>query len=169
MRRLVLLRHAKAVRPTPGLADFDRGLEPRGRVEAARAARLMADLELAPDLALVSPAKRTRETWSAMAETLPARAEQFDGALYDAHTGTLLASIAAHAEVEALLVVAHNPGLKDVARALMGEGPHNLAAVDLLERGLPTSCALVLSLDGAPTPGAARLIAFIAPERAGDE
>jgi phosphohistidine phosphatase len=169
MRRLVLLRHAKAVRPEPGLADFDRGLEPRGRVEAARVAQLIADLELAPDLALVSPAKRTRDTWRVMEKTLPARAVEHDDELYDADTGTLLSRLVAHADADTLLVVAHNPGLKDVARLLMGEGPHNIAAVDKLARGLPTSCALVLTLEGAPAPGAARLAAFLAPERDDDD
>jgi phosphohistidine phosphatase len=169
MRTLVLLRHAKAVRPEPGLADFDRGLEPRGRLETARCARLLLDLGLVPDLALVSPAKRTRDTWTVAAETLAAGAVEHDEAIYDADVGALLASIVAHDDVAALLLVGHNPGLKDVARALMGEGPHNVAAVDLLTHGLPTSCALVFGLDGATNRGAARLLAFIAPERDDDD
>jgi phosphohistidine phosphatase len=169
MRRLVLLRHAKAVRPGPAMADFDRGLEPRGRVEAARAARLLADLGLAPDMALISPSQRTRQTWSIVSETLPARAVEFVDTIYDADVRTLLDHAAAHAVAETVLMVGHNPGLKDLARTLMGDGPHDAHAAEALARGLPTSCAAVLGLDGAPTPRAARLIALVVPERDGDD
>ncbi len=165
MRRLVLLRHAKAVRPEPGLEDYDRGLEPRGRTEAARVARLLADLQLAPDLVLLSPARRTRETWQMMADILPARVVELDSDLYDAGVETLLDRIAAHAAVDTLLLLGHNPGLKDVAHVLMSDGPHDARAQASLERGLPTSCAVVLGVDEEPEPGAARLAAFVAPER----
>lgn len=169
MRRLILLRHAKAVRPTPGQKDFDRGLEPRGRAEAARSAQLIADLGLLPDVVLVSPAERTRETWSVMAETLAGTAPEFDETIYDASPQDLLKSISGKANADTLLLVGHNPGLKDVARTLMGEGPHDSNATAALARGLPTSCATVLAIDGAPKPRTARLIAFIAPERDEDD
>jgi phosphohistidine phosphatase len=168
MRRLVLLRHAKAVRPEPGMADFDRGLEPRGRVEAARAAQLLADLGLQPDVALVSPARRTRETWSVVSEQLTAGAVEEDAAIYEATAGNLLRSAAVHSEADILLMVGHNPGLKDLARTLMGEGPHDTNAATTLSRGLPTSCAVVLAIEGAPSPRLARLIALITPERDDD-
>jgi phosphohistidine phosphatase len=165
MRRLVLLRHAKAVRPEPGLGDFDRGLEPRGRVEAARAARLLNDLHLAPDLVLLSPSLRTRETWAEMADLLPAGAVELDCELYDAACGTLLDRIAAHARADTLMIVGHNPGLREAAHALMSDGPHDARAAASLARGLPTACAVVLGIDGAPALRSARLAAFVAPER----
>ncbi len=169
MRRLILLRHAKAVRPVPGQDDFDRGLEPRGRAEAARAAQLLADLELKPDCVLVSPALRTRETWDVVAKTLPAPEPELDKTIYEASVKDLLASASKHADADTVLMVGHNPGFKDFARALMSEGPHDTNAMNALMRGLPTSCATVLAIDGALAPRKARLISFVAPERDDDE
>jgi phosphohistidine phosphatase len=165
MRRLVLLRHAKAVRPGAGLDDFDRALEPRGREAAPRAARLLADLGLAPDVALISAAERTRETWDLVAQDLPAREVVIDERLYLASEDVWLDQLIAHQDADTVLAIGHNPGLKDLAFALMGEGPHDARARERLEEGLPTSCAAVLGLDGAPRRGGARLVAFVAPER----
>lgn len=168
MKRLVLLRHAKAV-PHGSAKDFDRGLEPRGRVEAGRAARLLADLGLAPDVAVISPARRTQETWAQVSPILHAGAVELDETVYEADARTLLACAQRRAEADTVLIVGHNPGLKDVARLLMGEGPHNVYAVANLARGLPTSCALVLAFDGAVEARTARLAAFVAPEREDDD
>lgn len=166
MRRLVLFRHAKAVRPAPELADIDRVLEPRGRVEAARAAQLLADLGVAIDVALVSPAARTRQTWEVLADTLTAGEVVIEPRIYDADPETLIDLAAEQADADTVMIVGHNPGLKDAARLAMGGGPHDARALEALARGLPTSCALVLGLNGTPMPGAARLSAFVAPERA---
>lgn len=168
MRRLILLRHAKAI-PHGAAPDFDRGLEPRGRVEAARVGRLLADLGLAPDVAVVSPSRRTMETWAQVEPLLSAKAVEQDETVYDASAKALLDCAARRSEAETVLIVGHNPGLKDVARLLMGEGPHNVYAVAHLARGLPTSCALVLALDGQLAAGSARLAAFVAPEREDDD
>src|SRR5438094_761470 len=66
MDRLILLRHAKAENDAPSGDDFDRPLAPRGRREAAAMAGQLAALGIRPDLALVSPSLRTRETWEAV-------------------------------------------------------------------------------------------------------
>jgi phosphohistidine phosphatase len=71
MAILSLLRHAKAAQPLPGQQDFDRPLTERGRNDAAWAGRILAGFK--PDLALVSAAQRTRETWDiASQDTAPA-------------------------------------------------------------------------------------------------
>lgn len=168
MKRLVLLRHAKAA-PHGSAKDFDRALEPRGRVEAGRVARLLADLGLTPAVAVVSPSRRTLETWAQVEPHLPAAAVDHDESVYEADAKALLDCAARRAEADTALIVGHNPGLKDVARLLMGEGPHNVYAVAHLARGLPTSCALVLAFDGGVAPRTARLAAFIAPEREDDD
>src|SRR5271155_2479679 len=64
MRRLMLLRHAKTERAQPGERDRDRKLTKRGRSDAALVGTYMARHGLVPDLALVSPATRARETWA---------------------------------------------------------------------------------------------------------
>ena len=72
VRTLVLLRHAKADNPF-GMADADRPLTERGLRDARAAGRWLAQQAL-PELVLCSPARRTRQTWQAVAEQLPAQA-----------------------------------------------------------------------------------------------
>ncbi len=62
MRRLLLMRHAKAERPEPGGNDFARILSPRGRADAKTLGAYMARHRSIPDRAVVSPAARTRRT-----------------------------------------------------------------------------------------------------------
>nr|AQQ75188.1 hypothetical protein [uncultured bacterium] len=69
---LMLLRHAKAKRPEDGVDDFDRKLSRRGREAATELGSLLRAEGLAPDFALVSAAKRTRQTWERVAAELGA-------------------------------------------------------------------------------------------------
>ena len=62
MRRLILLRHAKTERAQPGERDRDRKLMKRGRADAPIVGAYLAHHDLAPDLALVSPAERASGT-----------------------------------------------------------------------------------------------------------
>lgn len=62
MLRLAILRHAEAV-PQGEIADRERPLTEAGRDMSERVGRYFRDEGLAPDLALVSPSLRTRETF----------------------------------------------------------------------------------------------------------
>src|SRR6266571_3045186 len=69
--RLLILRHAKSEKGEPGMSDRDRGLNARGRKDARRLGAYLAHHALLPDRALVSAARRTRETWDDLASALP--------------------------------------------------------------------------------------------------
>ena len=143
MRRLMLLRHAKSDWPM-GVADLARPLAPRGRAEAPAIGGFMAREALRPHLALVSPAKRTRETWAlvsaALAEPPP---HKIDAALYMATAEALIARVrATDAGVQTLLLLGHNPGLEDLARTLAGTG--DAAAKKRLTASFPTSGLAVI-------------------------
>ena len=71
MRRLILFRHAKAEPRGPGQSDFDRQLAPRGWEDAAIVGRALAADGVTPDLALVSPSRRTTETWISARDAFP--------------------------------------------------------------------------------------------------
>ncbi|TGS55576.1 histidine phosphatase family protein, partial [Mesorhizobium sp. M1D.F.Ca.ET.183.01.1.1] len=62
MKQLLVLRHAKSSWDDPKLDDFDRPLGPRGLKTAPLMGREMARRGWLPELALVSPALRTRDT-----------------------------------------------------------------------------------------------------------
>ena len=68
MHRLILMRHAKTERAAASGLDRDRALTARGLSDAALMGRVLAEKKLRPDLALVSPSTRTRQTWDAVQE-----------------------------------------------------------------------------------------------------
>jgi phosphohistidine phosphatase len=144
MRRLIILRHAKAERASPGGRDFDRTLAPRGREDAAKVGAYMAQHGLVPDHALVSPAKRTRETWTLVVAALSATpALKYDERLYDAKAETILQVVReAPAQAHSVCVVAHNPGLHQLCLVLVGAGDRD--SRDRLAVKLPTSGLVVI-------------------------
>jgi phosphohistidine phosphatase len=164
VRRLLLLRHASAARGAP---DAARALDARGRAEAERIAARLAGLGAPPAAALCSPARRARETFEAVRRALdPAPALRLEDALYLASPSAILAVLGGLAPaVESALVVGHNPGLEDLARALARAGDPVLRRA--LRSGLAPAALAVLDVDaddwraleGAP----ARLVAFEAP------
>lgn len=158
MDRLILLRHAKAESEAPSGDDFDRPLAPRGRREAKAVGVQLAALGYSPDLALVSPALRTRETWEIAAESLDEAEVRLDPALYNADAGTIRriaeATGAAHRTV---VVVAHNPGLQELAVRLLADGA---APADYLARAMrhfPPGAVAVFDIDEVGRVGAERL------------
>src|SRR5262245_19206664 len=115
MAKLILFRHAKAATASPGQGDFDRPLTDRGRRDAGRMGAALGSRAI--DLALVSAAQRTRETFelAAAAMTPPARAE-ITRDIYLSGARTLIRRLCATpAEVKELLVVGHNPDMQEVA------------------------------------------------------
>jgi phosphohistidine phosphatase len=143
MRRLMLLRHAKTERPEPGQRDRDRKLVKRGRKDAEIIARYMARHGLIPDLALVSPARRTQETWELLASGLEKTPRHTDeDRIYGATPDGLMTLIGEPLVARSLLVIGHNPGLHEVALHLIAAGD-----VDMRERlaeKLPTSGLVVI-------------------------
>lgn len=144
MRRLILLRHAKTERESASGLDRDRHLDARGRKDAPAVGRYLAEHKLVPDLALISPATRTRETWELVAATLePAPAVDIIGGLYGADASELLQIVreapgrAGGKDPKNIMVVAHNPGLHELSLELIGKA--KAADREALEENLPTS------------------------------
>ena len=129
MRRLMLLRHAKSNWPA-GMADRDRPLAARGREAAPLLGRYLAEELLLPDLVLISPARRTVETWELVAPMLPEKpATQHEPRIYEAPVTRLLEVVQ---EIEGpaatVLMFGHNPGFAELATLLTGHGDRYAAA-----------------------------------------
>jgi len=127
MLTLSLLRHAEASSADPKLADHERPLTPRGRIEASRMGAWIAAAALRPDYVLCSEAARARDTLAlilAKADGAPP-AVSYDPALYLASSAKLLQRIRAAEVVPHLLLIAHNPGLHSLALGLIRSGPRN--------------------------------------------
>jgi len=169
MRQLLLLRHAKSSWDDPRLSDHARPLNARGRRAAQSIAAAMRDLGLAPDLVLVSSARRTLQTMEALTpfEGSPL-VEPMDD-LYLAGWTSLLDVLRRLPEtVRRVLVIGHNPGLHELALALAG--PAGMAtggpALERLAAGYPTGA---LSEFAIAVPwrllegGSGRLTRFLTP------
>jgi phosphohistidine phosphatase len=143
MRRLMLLRHAKTESDAPSGRDQDRRLDERGHRDAAEIGRFIAGNPPFPELILVSPAVRARQTWEfawdAMKDRVPPPHVEWVPQLYGAEITQLLHSIhiAAAADPEQLMLVGHNPGMHELALTLIGGG--DAAAKKALDDNLPTS------------------------------
>lgn len=143
MRRLLLLRHAKAERSLPGAADRDRALIERGRKDAEAIGAYLARHGLMPDGVLISPAARVVETWKLSAKAFErAPAADTIETLYDATPHDILAAIKDIAPtVRTALVIGHNPGLHEAALTLIASG--DVDARERLREKLPT-CGLLI-------------------------
>ncbi|MEH3116147.1 MAG: histidine phosphatase family protein [Methylorubrum populi] len=171
MRRLLLLRHAKSAYP-PGVADIDRPLNPRGREAAPLTGAYMAREGLTPDHAMVSPARRTGETWEAVRAACPETPMETVPSIYEAPAGRILDAIrSAPATAKTLLVIGHNPGLGDLALRLVGEGPKDLQR-DLREK-FPTAALAAFEFEAAEWAdvafGGGRLLHFVRPRQLAGE
>jgi phosphohistidine phosphatase len=163
-KRLHLLRHAKSSWDDPGLADHERPLAPRGRKAAKRLARHLEHAGVRPDLVLCSSAVRTRQTLERLGPAIPKRTPvEVEDALYASSASTLLERLRrVPPDTEAVLVIAHNPGLHELALRLAGSGPD----VDRLAGTFPTGALATLSHEGAWSelrPGACELVQLVFP------
>jgi len=159
MDRLILFRHGKAESQSPTGGDFERRLAPRGVVEAQSTARRLSELGVAPSLALVSPAARTRETWSSAQGAWPPIETRLEPGLYDAEADDILALAEdAAPDAGAIIVVGHNPGLQELTVALLRKAGAPPEEVGLAMRRFPTSAAAVFRFDGEGRPSFERLV-----------
>jgi phosphohistidine phosphatase len=159
MNRLILFRHAKTERRAPSGDDFDRRLTDRGRADAALIGRVLGAAGITPDVVLLSPAVRAKETWSQVAELFPGASVVEKPLLYAADADEILRLVEGRPE-PAVMVIGHNPSLHVLASELDaeqgGRGPS-------LRDGFPTAAAAVFEFGGPET----RLSGFYTPSAYG--
>lgn len=153
MDRLILLRHGRAERFAASGRDFDRSLEPRGEREVAAVAGRLADAGFSPDMVLLSPSTRTRETWAAAKALFPNALIDLCDELYSADAaGVLRLAEAAGERAKTVLVIGHNPGLQDLAAQLLREGSAPPSLIAKAESQFPPSAAAVFLIDDRGRP-----------------
>ncbi len=168
MRTLHLLRHAKSSWTDERLSDHDRPLDRRGERAATLVGVYFAQHDVRPAVALCSSARRTRETLDRILPCLdPAPELRVERELYLAGPAELLSSIAGVPdEVEAVLLVGHNPGIAELAVRLAVRGDRE--ARQRLARKFPTAACAELRF---PDPGwrdlasgGGELLRFVTPK-----
>ena len=138
MKTLLILRHAKSSWKHPETSDHDRSLNRRGKGDAPRMGRLVAEHHLCPDLILSSTAKRARVTADAVAKQAAYRGNVcLERRLYLANPAEIIDVIhEAAGDAARVMVVGHNPGLEELVARLGGSG-----------EAIPTAALAEIQLD----------------------
>jgi phosphohistidine phosphatase SixA len=126
--QLSLLRHAHAGDPAKWKGpDADRPLSPKGRQQAERLARLLAEHDLRPDLLVSSPKVRAVQTAEAVARVfdLPIHndgrlADPLDLATVDAILDSALSGERAPEGPPRVMLVGHDPDFSELLMELTG-------------------------------------------------
>jgi len=138
MKMLLIMRHGKSSWKNNDLADHDRPLTKRGRMDVPRMGALVRDEDLVPDIILCSTAKRARETTKLFIDT-----SGFDGAvkfhrsIYQGCNSDyidLLRSLDQGCRIA--MVVGHNPGLEELLSTLAD-----------IDEWMPTACIAQIRLN----------------------
>lgn len=145
MQRLILLRHAEAEDRNAG-GDFERALTDKGRHQATRAGVRLAEAGVTPDVAVISPSARTRETWEYAAKAWGAVETREDRALYNAESTAPLMAAAEGQTEETVLIAVHNPAAQALALDLLGRS--GAAEAERVRRKFPKGAALVVRFEG---------------------
>jgi phosphohistidine phosphatase len=132
----------------------------RGRADAPVIGAYMAHHGLVPDLAMVSPTTRTKETWSLVAPCFAKPPSMItDDRIYNATVEKLIGAIREARKARTLLVIGHNPGL------------HDVEAHKRIKESLPTSGLVVIDLPlddwSSIRPQSGRLERFVTPRLVG--
>jgi phosphohistidine phosphatase len=151
VKRLLLLRHAKAVPAGSGIEDHDRELLARGREDAPKVGKYIEREGYAPDLILSSTSRRTVETVELVTEEIVGapRVDFLEG-LYLAEPEVILSVIRlAPDKMKCVMVVGHNPGIEQVATLLAREPVKRKERdrFDKIEEKFPTAALAVLDFD----------------------
>ena len=151
MRLLLLLRHAKAARGSADGEDHSRPLNERGHAAAQTVGQWLAGRPtILPQLVLASTARRTQETLAGIVAQWPVQPQsRAERALYLAAPQAILGCIAKTPNnIERVMVIGHNPGIHELARALVGmigARPAARLVFDRMRDAFPTGALAVLA------------------------
>jgi phosphohistidine phosphatase len=137
-KMISLLRHAKSDWANSKLDDHDRPLNARGRRSAPLIAKYATDHNISFDVILVSTAVRAQQTLDLLIETWETRPPAIFSTqnLYLAPPKAILSELGKlEDQWRSALVIAHNPGLGDLAILLAGE-----------QLDFPTACLVTFAL-----------------------
>ena len=154
--RLLIIRHAAAVASgTPGIADDDRPLTPKGKARFRAAAKGLARIVARPDVLLTSPLPRARETAEIAARAFERLEPRIEPALASGRVDQIVAALATTPRDATVAVVGHEPVLGALLARLVGAP---LGEAFAFKKG----GAALVDLPAGPLAGG-RLIWFVKP------
>jgi phosphohistidine phosphatase len=121
MKKLLLIRHAKAVHDT-SYSDFERPLKHSGHHDAIMMAERLNSESIIPQHLITSPSLRTLATADIFAEHLELGKPAEDVRIYDAGRQTLLDIVNGFPDNRSFVgLVGHNPGISQLLDYLTDE------------------------------------------------
>lgn len=122
MKTLLIMRHGKAEDTSLGRMDRERLLVERGERESVRMADELAANGIIPDIVVASAAVRAHRTAELVAARLGVARLATHQKLYNAASGVYVAVLRElPADIDAALLVGHNPTLEELATRWSGE------------------------------------------------
>ncbi len=121
MKTLVIVRHAKSSWSSPGLTDFERPLNDRGKEDAPKMAQKLLDKKIKIDFFISSPAKRAQKTAKLFMEVYDEQKKNLAlvPSLYEASQKDFYNTIEnVDSNFESIAVFSHNPGITDFVNSL---------------------------------------------------
>ncbi|MCH2096065.1 MAG: histidine phosphatase family protein [Rhodobacteraceae bacterium] len=156
--RLIVMRHAKSDWSSAAETDHARPLNERGQRSARALGKWLRSRDFLPDMALISTAVRTRQTFDLLALRA---AGQYSSQMYLAQPQVLF-DMVSNAQGQVVLILGHNPGIAEFAAQILKAPPHHPRFQDF-----PTGATLVADILcdtwDAVAPGCARASAFVTP------
>ena len=116
--KILLMRHTEA-NSDFGLEDHTRSLSEKGKQDALNLGRWLAAEDHCPTHALVSDSNRTRQSFTGLKLSCPVN---FMPLLYLAKSQELATAVRG-VETNCLLILAHNPGIAELANMISSTEP----------------------------------------------
>lgn len=162
MKKLYIMRHAKSSWDDPGLNDYERPLNKRGKHDAPLMGDIFFKLGIKPDLIISSGAKRAITTARIVAEKLdyPLKKITEEKKIYsESERGILKIINDLDNKYEQVMLLGHNPVFTGLVNWLSDYGLSNL----------PTAAMVGISFDAddwkAITPGMGKVIHYEYPKK----
>lgn len=147
MKTLLLLRHAQALPSSASVADFDRGLSPKGIEDARKLGEVLKEQDISINLIKCSSATRTQQTRAEMCEGLQQNIHTENSkSIYNAGVGDLFKIIQdTDDKIETLMVVGHNPTIYELVSKLAAKSSN--AVFDSLAHGYSPATLTIIETD----------------------
>ena len=137
-KELLLVRHGKSDWGNLTLKDFDRPLNKRGKENAPEMAERLLNRGFKFDLMVSSPAKRAKTTAKLFAEAYQTDHIQYEEAIYEANTNTLLSVVNGLDNAsDTVIMFGHNPGFTDFANELSDANIYNIPTAGMVLISFP--------------------------------
>jgi phosphohistidine phosphatase len=163
---IILMRHAHAELPNPGMRDFDRPLSAAGWEDARTVAKQFPAIGVEISEIFCSPARRTMETLACVRETVEIGevSIHYPSELYSGEVSAYHHVLSQFGSHDVCMIIGHNPMIEQFAFDIAQTGDE--AGLAGIKPGYPTAAMAVIDLGQSFNPAnpQGRLLHFLTPD-----